>query len=984
METPPLIPDLTLLRRIGAGSYGDVWIARTLTGVYRAVKVVDRARFPDDRPFQRELDGISRFQRSAGHQPRQLALMHVARLEPQGLLYYVMELADDVATGTDIDPERYEPLTLKSLRMRRPVLPAAEVVRLGVELARGLTGLHGVGLIHRDVKPSNIILVNGVPKLADIGLVSSREASVTSLGTPGYSPPEGSGSLSADLWGLGRILYELVTGCNTTEFPRLPPGFDARPDAAVLLELNEVVLRACEPDPKDRYATAQQMLDELLLIQAGRSVQNLNRMRARLRTLMRVAVVAAAAALAIIAGLGVKNYFAWRALAAQEAAARRAAEEDERLARYTASLNVAQLALHTGDLGVARAALRQHVPAAGARDERGLEWFALWHESAGDAATVLGAVGDPALRTFALAPDGNTLVALRADAAGQAMAWDLATGTSRVIGDGIHYLGGFVGDGSAVIVRLHDATLRLLDLASGQFSAPQASDVRMLAAAGDGRSVVLGTPANQPVRLGVWDGVDATEISAWNPPLNAANGRILKVALSPDRRVLAVDLESNTGVVGQSELLVWDLVAQSYRFRSTAFGRITALQFSPDAARLLVAASDAPTRVVDATTGAPLVTLTEAPPYLSAASFSAGGAQLACATHDGRIMLFDLGTGAALATLRGHESFIEALTWSGDGRLVSASVDGTVRVWTLPVVPQIVVRDGFWRETLGHPVFSRDGNVLVSTLADGRLSRVDGDTLAPVGVPWAAFQALGFADEGLRALDASRALVVIDPETNGVASTSLRLEGTGVLYVAAASSDAGTVLLGQADGAVTLWDTSARRTIVRSSVHQHAVTAGAVAADGSRAVTGDRGGAVWVWDGRAGRALRELPGKVIRIQEIAVSPDGQRAAVCTGDGEIGIWQLATGEREATIMTHGVGHGAARFSPDGTRLITAGRDGLTYVWSVPGFRQLATLSFLRSPYSEGSDSISSLVIAPDGRALVALTESGHLRRWNLQR
>jgi serine/threonine protein kinase len=219
----------------------------------------------------------------------------VGRLEELGLLYYVMELADDVAAGTDIDPDTYEPLTLKSLRTRRPILPAAEVVRLGVELARGLAGLHAVGLIHRDVKPSNIILVNGVPKLADIGLVSSREVSVTSLGTPGYAPPEGSGSLSADLWGLGRILYELVTGLSTKEFPRLPPDFDQREDAGILLELNEVVMRACEPDPQDRYATAQHMLDELLLVQAGRSVQELNRTRARLRTLARVAGIAAAA-----------------------------------------------------------------------------------------------------------------------------------------------------------------------------------------------------------------------------------------------------------------------------------------------------------------------------------------------------------------------------------------------------------------------------------------------------------------------------------------------------------------------------------------------------------------------------------------------------------------------------------------------------------------------------------------------------------------
>src|SRR5690606_17489305 len=101
------------------------------------------------------------------------------------------------------------------------------------------------------------------------------------------------------------------------------------------------------------------MLDDLLLIQAGRSVKDLARLRERLRALGRVAAVAAAMAVVVIAALGVKNYFTLRELAATEAAARRQAEEDERLAQYTADLHIAQLAFVNGDVGVARAALRR-------------------------------------------------------------------------------------------------------------------------------------------------------------------------------------------------------------------------------------------------------------------------------------------------------------------------------------------------------------------------------------------------------------------------------------------------------------------------------------------------------------------------------------------------------------------------------------------------------------------------------------------------
>ncbi len=547
MPVPPAIPDVTLLRRIGTGSYGDVWLARTLTGVYRAVKIVDRARFSDDRPFQRELEGISRFQRSVGDQPRQLALMHVARLEAAGLLYYVMELADDVTSGTEIDPEHYEPLTLKSLRARRPVLPAAECVRLGVELTRGLAGLHAVGLIHRDVKPSNIILVNGVPKLADIGLVSSREASVTSLGTPGYSPPEGSGSQSADLWGLGRILYELCTGLGTREFPRLPPDFDQREDARVLLELNEVVLRACEREPADRYPSAQAMLDELLLIQAGRSVKDMARLRERLRRLGRVAVVAGGVAAAVIAVLGVKNYFTLRQLAAQETAARIQADRDEHLARYTADLNLAQLGLLQDDLGMARATLRREIPAAGAPDLRGPEWSLMWNDAAGDPARVLANPNGGYIQELALSADGRLLATREGGTSGAVTLWNLADGTRRPLTNDVRAIGGFTADDTQLILGGPAHDLRIVDVASGNLVAEHATVGRLLSGLGDGRRVLLYQSLPVGYRMEVWDAVAGQQLAAVESEPGPDNWRPQSAAITGDGRFLAVAVNRTRG-----------------------------------------------------------------------------------------------------------------------------------------------------------------------------------------------------------------------------------------------------------------------------------------------------------------------------------------------------------------------------------------------------------------------------------------------------
>src|SRR5438046_7926259 len=104
----------------------------------------------------------------------------------------------------------------------RGALPVAECVQIALSLTRALEHLHAHGLVHRDVKPSNIIFVNGVPKLADIGLVTSVDATRSFVGTEGYLAPEGPGTAQADLYSLGKVLYEISTGLSRREFPALP------------------------------------------------------------------------------------------------------------------------------------------------------------------------------------------------------------------------------------------------------------------------------------------------------------------------------------------------------------------------------------------------------------------------------------------------------------------------------------------------------------------------------------------------------------------------------------------------------------------------------------------------------------------------------------------------------------------------------------------------------------------------------------------
>jgi serine/threonine protein kinase len=143
--------------------------------------------------------------------------------------------------------EDYSPRTLRS-DLENGRLPAARVLEIGRALAEALAHLHDQGLVHRDVKPSNIIFVSGQPKLADIGLVTDASDVRSLVGTEGYLPLEGPGTPAADLFALGKVLYEALTGLDRRKFPELPADLRQWPDATLAFELNAVVIKACAAD----------------------------------------------------------------------------------------------------------------------------------------------------------------------------------------------------------------------------------------------------------------------------------------------------------------------------------------------------------------------------------------------------------------------------------------------------------------------------------------------------------------------------------------------------------------------------------------------------------------------------------------------------------------------------------------------------------------------------------------------------------------
>jgi CHASE2 domain-containing sensor protein len=269
-EELPDAPDYELIHPpFGEGAYGKVWLARNAIGQWQALKVVYLANFKNNAdPFEREFNGIRRYKPVSDKHPGLLRVDFVSKKRPK-YFYYVMELGDALDPNWEKDRAAYKPRDLASerARLKGKRLPVRDCIVIGLALTDALDFLHREGLTHRDIKPQNIIFVNGQPKLADVGLISEirpEDEERTFVGTPGYMPPppERPGTAQADLYSLGMVLYVLMTGRNAAFFPDIATTLvdSTEPD---FLPLNAVILKACQPDCAKRYSSAAEMKQDL-------------------------------------------------------------------------------------------------------------------------------------------------------------------------------------------------------------------------------------------------------------------------------------------------------------------------------------------------------------------------------------------------------------------------------------------------------------------------------------------------------------------------------------------------------------------------------------------------------------------------------------------------------------------------------------------------------------------------------------------------
>ncbi len=206
-----------LLCRIGAGGYGEVWLGRHFSGECRAIKVIRRAAFLEERPFLREMAGVRKFQALAATHPSLIKVLDLGEADDGSSFYYIMELADNASGAEATSSAGYAPRTLELELSRTKPLSPESCTELGIGLASALESLHAQGLIHRDIKPATSFLSAAHPSWV-ISVWSLKLPRQNPLSEPRVISLPGAGHNPGGPLFLGMVLFEAATGLSRHEY----------------------------------------------------------------------------------------------------------------------------------------------------------------------------------------------------------------------------------------------------------------------------------------------------------------------------------------------------------------------------------------------------------------------------------------------------------------------------------------------------------------------------------------------------------------------------------------------------------------------------------------------------------------------------------------------------------------------------------------------------------------------------------------------
>jgi WD40 repeat protein len=955
-----------LFERIGEGGFGVVYMAEQQQPVRRkvALKVI--------KPGIDTRQVIARFEAER----QALALMdheNIAKVLDAGATdsgrpYFVMELVRGVPITDFCDKNELSP---------------RERLELFVDVCRAVQHAHTKGIIHRDIKPTNVLVTLhegvSVPKIIDFGVAKATGQQLTEktlftqfaqlVGTPLYMSPEQAEMTGidvdtrSDVYSLGVLLYELLTGTTPLDSERLKrAAFDEvrriireeeppRPSARLSTmgdqaqrsisaqrgsdpkqlgrlvrgELDWIVMKAMEKERARRYETASALAADVERYLRDEPVEACPpsawyrfRKFARRRTAALAAISGVVLMIFMAAGmLAVSNVRVSEALrneieakADLETALDRERDtlERERRNSYGQRIALAEREWSANNLSRMEVLLNE-CPS----DLLGWEWHYLRRLRY---STLRPLRHDSPVISVAFSPNGKYLAT--GTQAGIVRIWLLKTGE-----------------------ELRRWPAHELEANGVRFS----SDGRYLATGSSDRTVK------------VWDVEKVLEGEVNEPFLQREHAsRVCSIDFSPDGQMLVSGggrEAENTG-----EIRIWDMnQSQETLERSLTWG-VRCVRFSSDGRRLATCGQDT-VQIWDPVTGRELLTLadrveTARRPRFSQVAFSPDGRRLAAVgganlVHpDREIKIFDAGTGEEIQSLRGHVGGLWTVAFSPDGRrLASAGLDQTIKLWDTANGQEILTLRGHL-DNIRDIAFSPDGQQLASTSVDNTV----------------------------RIWDAAPLEHEPTPEHH-----TLHGHKGAVTEVAFHPTDGRSLVSAGTDGTVRVWDALSGEFVgALPELHSRFESSVAYSLDGRRlaTVTAGPGEPIRMWDAVTEKEICKFPGHISQIDCLAFSPDG--AHVASGgwdfnDNSVRVWDAATAEEIRAFKGYNWAICDVAFSPDGRHLASCGGDGTVRICDWTTGDGLAVLE----PRHTGR--VESVAFSRDGKWLASASWDRTVKIWD---